>query len=678
MGEMILFPLPFYSSTTVWLLTHRLFKSCPSLHIPRHSFYRAPRLGSELKQAAMGSSIRISLLKLSGLLLAASNFSSALGSVFRQPVSPGYRPASDVCPRRCADAGADSANWQAFPGFDQLNHCLETMFYDFSLFDNVDDRTASHRIFACTSFGPDWTSLPNSTLHAAQANTADVEYEIGLLDESVSGLDASGIRSVSKQMRRYFESGFGEANETGVLFAQSGRASLGLYIGSGLQREGVSSVAFNALEAFVSSDMMASTVGMQLCNPAQDATHAFGLMATTNASFAPIQEAIKSWANATCLPFQDSEKIPGKAHLVTPLLEGTSKNSTATRSSKRSEPRRLTARDECETIRVNPGNGCSALAERCGISGHTFKEYNDYKDDLCSTLQAQQPVCCTKGDLPDFSPDPQQDGTCATHKVTSVDTCSSLAAANSLTVKDLKEFNKNTWGWTDCEPLQRGAVICLSKGDPPMPAQIEGTACGPQVPGTEKPSDGESLSGLNPCPLNACCSGWGFCGTTAEFCTDTNTGAPGTAEPGTNGCISNCGMDIVRGDAPATFRKIGYFQGYNLNRKCIHQDATQIDASAYTHLQFAFGMITPDYQINAGDEMSTYQFGVWKNIAGPKKILSFGGWAFSTEPATYNIFREGTKKANRQVLAKNIADYINEHELDGVDIDWEYPGVRKG
>ena len=74
--------------------------------------------------------------------------------------------------------------------------------------------------------------------------------------------------------------------------------------------------------------------------------------------------------------------------------------------------------------------------------------------------------------------------------------------------------------------------------------------------------------------------------------------------------------------------------------------------------------------------MSTYQFGVWKNVAGPKKILSFGGWAFSTEPATYNIFREGTRKANRQLLAQNIADFINEHELDGVDIDWEYPGVR--
>lgn len=99
----------------------------------------------------MGHSILMALLKLSGLLLALSNAGSALGYDFRHPVSPGYRPASDVCPKRCADAGSDSANWPAYRGFNQLVHCPETMFYDFSLLDDVDDRGAPHRIFACTS-----------------------------------------------------------------------------------------------------------------------------------------------------------------------------------------------------------------------------------------------------------------------------------------------------------------------------------------------------------------------------------------------------------------------------------------------------------------------------------------------------------------------------------------------
>lgn len=62
-------------------------------------------------------------------------------------------------------------------------------------------------------------------------------------------------------------------------------------------------------------------------------------------------------------------------------------------------------------------------------------------------------------------------------------------------------------------------------------------------------------------------------------------------------------------------------------------------------------------------------------ISGPKKILSFGGWDFSTLPGTYNIFRQGVKAANRLTMATNIANFVKDNNLDGVDIDWEYPGV---
>ncbi|CAI7575200.1 unnamed protein product, partial [Penicillium discolor] len=95
-----------------------------------------------------------------------------------------------------------------------------------------------------------------------------------------------------------------------------------------------------------------------------------------------------------------------------------------------------------------------------------------------------------------------------------------------------------------------------------MPAEVSDAQCGPQVPGTKPPKDMNKLADLNPYPLNACCNTFGHCGTTAEFCTDTNTGAPGTAKAGTNGCISHCGMKIVKGHAPSEFRSIGYYEGY--------------------------------------------------------------------------------------------------------------------
>ncbi|CAI4212149.1 unnamed protein product [Parascedosporium putredinis] len=69
------------------------------------------------------------------------------------------------------------------------------------------------------------------------------------------------------------------------------------------------------------------------------------------------------------------------------------------------------------------------------------------------------------------------------------------------------------------------------------------------------------------------------------------------------------------------------------------------------------------------------QFGLMKGMIGIKRILSFGGWTFSTEQPTYTIFREGVTEANRATLINNVVSFINEHGLDGVDFDWEYPAA---
>ncbi|KAL4907339.1 hypothetical protein BDW74DRAFT_176116 [Aspergillus multicolor] len=79
--------------------------------------------------------------------------------------------------------------------------------------------------------------------------------------------------------------------------------------------------------------------------------------------------------------------------------------------------------------------------------------------------------------------------------------------------------------------------------------------------------------------------------------------------------------------------------------------------------------------VEVGDVLSTYQFGESKKITGAKRILSFGGWEFSNSDATYKIFRTGVRPENRLTMATNIANFIKDNDLDGVDIDWEYPGA---
>lgn len=204
-----------------------------------------------------------------------------------------------------------------------------------------------------------------------------------------------------------------------------------------------------------------------------------------------------------------------------------------------------------------------------------------------------------------------------------------------------------------------------------MPATLANAVCGPQVVGTLAPNASQTLSELNPCPLNACCDIWGQCGTTAEFCTNStsSTGAPGTAADGGNGCISNCGTGIVSGDAPAEFRKIGYFEGFEDTRLCLNMDASEIDTSNYTHIHLGFAQITDDFNVNTTVIQDQFDSFV-ANVTGVKKILSFGGWSFSTDADTSPIFREGVTEANRNVFVTNLAAFIATHAFDGVDFDW--------
>jgi GH18 family chitinase len=330
----------------------------------------------------------------------------------------------------------------------------------------------------------------------------------------------------------------------------------------------------------------------------------------------------------------------------------------------------------CSTVQVASGDSCASLAAKCSINSTAFNEYNP-SPTLCSTLTPGEHVCCSAGSLPDYAPQPSANGTCYTYHVASGDDCSSLAASYSITVDKIGSYNNQTWGWLGCSDLQEGQNICLSSGTPPFPAPVANAVCGPQVPNTLEPTNGTSWASLNPCPLNACCDIWGECGTTADFCTATNstTGAPGTAAVGSYGCISNCGIDIVNNlTPPAEFTSIGYFEAASVERPCLNMYAYSINESSFTHIHYAFGNITSDFQVNDGGYTEQFNYFATQ-LTQVKRIMSFGGWAFSTDLSTYTIFREGVTEANRQILAQNVANFIISNGLDGVDFDWEYPGA---
>ncbi|KAJ2008643.1 hypothetical protein GGI04_001063 [Coemansia thaxteri] len=75
------------------------------------------------------------------------------------------------------------------------------------------------------------------------------------------------------------------------------------------------------------------------------------------------------------------------------------------------------------------------------------------------------------------------------------------------------------------------------------------------------------------------------------------------------------------------------------------------------------------------DAMATSEFVSFKKLAGPKKIVSFGGWGISTDVGTYQHLRNAMLPANIDTVVTNLVNWMNANQLDGLDIDWEYPGA---
>jgi chitinase len=100
---------------------------------------------------------------------------------------------------------------------------------------------------------------------------------------------------------------------------------------------------------------------------------------------------------------------------------------------------------------------------------------------------------------------------------------------------------------------------------------------------------------------------------------------------------------------------------------------SDIDTSVYNYVHYAFGSITADFQV----DVSAYpdMFTSFVNLTGTKRIMSFGGWSFSTDADTSPIFRSGVTDAQRVIFAKSLLDFVTKYNLDGLDFDWEYPGA---
>ncbi|KAI1772844.1 carbohydrate-binding module family 24 protein [Hypoxylon cercidicola] len=612
-----------------------------------------------------------------------------------------YQPDQHQCPLPCIDY-ANVHKWTSYISVDRLQRCEEPMLLQFSVAHPLDDPDTTVLIRSCTlgleSSKADRTIANATSLEIDNPKKADYLFEKSLdvapscafegtkvdgklafsTSSGDSTGDSSGIASLLTGIQDFFNTK-DNCDET-YLFAYHKQTVASVYIGPGLGKP--TPIAQSPRPVVKEANQSQSS----------------GSLSMSTGDLAAVQRTAFDFGQGNCaadgdLVLTDTLNInlydiAGTFTIDNSTISNNNNGTSGTSASKRGENRiiknnALHERATCRYIQVVSGDGCYSLEVKCGINDADFTKYNP-KPNLCSTLQVGDYVCCSAGDPytppKPTPPSPNPDGTCASYIIKNGDTCGALAEKYGLTVDDIEGFNKGkTWAWTECKAMLIDYNMCLSEGTAPLPPPQEGAECGPLVPGTQQPTDSSvSMADLNPCPLKACCSNWGFCGPFPEHCDihAPDGGGPGSKLPDFRStCVSNCGNEIKQNSGPPdAFQRIGYFESFNFDRECLWLKAENANTDgSYTHMHWGFAEIDPDtWKLVLKDTHK--QWDGFKKLENMKRIVSFGGWAYSTEAATYNIIRSAIID-NYETFTTNLAQFVSDEGIDGVDIDWEYPGA---
>lgn len=116
--------------------------------------------------------------------------------------------------------------------------------------------------------------------------------------------------------------------------------------------------------------------------------------------------------------------------------------------------------------------------------------------------------------------------------------------------------------------------------------------------------------------------------------------------------------------APQHFRIVAYVAGWSV--------PPVIHAEKLTHINFAFAKIDGGGKVAFEDPHAVATLksllALRKQNSRLKVIVSVGGWeadGFSDAALT---------DASRRTFARSVVELLREHDVDGIDLDWEYPG----
>lgn len=121
---------------------------------------------------------------------------------------------------------------------------------------------------------------------------------------------------------------------------------------------------------------------------------------------------------------------------------------------------------------------------------------------------------------------------------------------------------------------------------------------------------------------------------------------------------------------------VGYYPSWVAGGNYYINNPSKVDYSKYTHICYAFAIPGTDGNIGSVDNASVLTDLVNRaHAANVKVLLSIGGWLSSSPSNTpfETIANNPTAITN---LANACASLITRYNLDGIDLDWEYPTTK--
>lgn len=137
-------------------------------------------------------------------------------------------------------------------------------------------------------------------------------------------------------------------------------------------------------------------------------------------------------------------------------------------------------------------------------------------------------------------------------------------------------------------------------------------------------------------------------------------------------CSGSTSNDVATVDEAISKKKIiGYVAGWK------GVDTAQFQAEKLTHINYAFanvvnGLVTEGEGRFEQDKENIKKLHSLKNKNPDLKILiSIGGWTWSKGFSDAVLTAESRRK-----FTDSAIEYLIRHGLDGLDFDWEYPGMK--